>query len=63
MGENEKLLDWLKADIVEIKGSINDLNDKVDKLNHFKMKAIGSATMISLLLTAVFQIWMKYSTH
>jgi len=52
----EKLFDFLKQDITELKQDIGALNEKVDQLLEFKWKVIGGTILASLILTGMFQV-------
>lgn len=52
------LFDWLKDDIKEVKQTLKDLSDKVDRIEQFRWQILGGAAVISVIVGFLFNVVM-----
>jgi hypothetical protein len=57
---DEKIIDIILEDIKELKQDVKDdfanVNEKIDKLLEFKFQLIGGSIVVSVIITAGFQV-------
>ena len=52
----QKMFDWLKADIEKVDKKVDQMNDKIDEILKFKWTIIGGSLGLSAFLTIIVQV-------
>ena len=55
-----RIVDYIREEIKELKVEIKSIDGKVDKLLEFKWRIVGGSIVVSLIITALFQIGLAF---